>query len=122
MLGILHVSFRLNAKMPTVARYRFYSMLMCVSDWSLVVGDFGYTFRFHSTEKFLDESASKYAYVSGVSSLSSVSVRVLPEHQYAKNSAKYSKLLLFACSLIGAFAASSSYRRSCSSGKPSKES
>ena len=40
------------------------------------------------------DKPSKYAYVFGVSSLSCASVRVLPEHQYAKNSAKYSRLML----------------------------
>ena len=64
------------------------------------------------------DSPSKYAYVSGVSSLSCASVRVLPESQYEKNSAKYSKLLLFACCFIGADAASSAYRSLCPCGKP----
>ena len=35
---------QVKCKEANVARYRFYSMLRHVSDWSLVVGDFGYTF------------------------------------------------------------------------------
>ena len=64
------------------------------------------------------DSSSKYAYVSGVNSLSCANVRVLPESQYAKNSAKYSRLLLLACCFIGADAASRAYRSLCACGKP----
>ena len=57
------------------------------------------TIRLHCTTLHYAENQcviskdSKYTYVSGVSSLSCASVRVLPESQYAKNSAKYSRLL-----------------------------
>lgn len=76
------------------------------------------SFQRHAAGSHTDASSSKYAYVSGVNSLSCASVRVLPESQYAKNSAKYSRLLLLACCFIGADAASRAYRSLCACGKP----